>query len=357
MDDAFAQLGMCADAGPLLLLHFLPFLVAPKHAHLLPTEAYGEPLPPAALPAALPTSGPAASVPTASAGGGAGSANASPARAAAPGADAAGETSATVAAAAEGGTSPSDANATAAASAAAAAANAPLPAAAPAAQPPSAEAIASAVAAALPYLTSHRSRLLSALAEEEQSALAPSAATADGAVAADGAGGSNQSPAFGALARDRAAAAPTAVGSAVGAVDDEAEGNADGAAGGPRQLLAVIDSAMLSALLLLPDSGALLRLLQRPHRADLGHGAAALASAGRYAELAALYHSRGRHAEGLQLLRTLSQRPEALSPPPVGAALDLRGLPGVWAAVRCAAVARLLFRVRSTCSRVVFHVP
>ena len=44
--------------------------------------------------------------------------------------------------------------------------------------------------------------------------------------------------------------------------------------------------------------------------------------------------SKGRHSTALSLLHTLSQAPEQLLQPPRGAASELRGLPGVWAAVR-----------------------
>jgi hypothetical protein len=51
----------------------------------------------------------------------------------------------------------------------------------------------------------------------------------------------------------------------------------------------VIDTAILRAMLLQPDSGALLRLLQQTNFVDLEDGEAVLTAAGRYAELAALY--------------------------------------------------------------------
>ncbi|WIA17457.1 hypothetical protein OEZ85_014302 [Tetradesmus obliquus] len=66
-------------------------------------------------------------------------------------------------------------------------------------------------------------------------------------------------------------------------------------------------------------------------------GEAVLTAAGRYAELAALYQYNRRHAQGLALLQQLSQRPEGMLVPPSGAAADLKGLPGVWAAVSGAA--------------------
>lgn len=99
-------------------------------------------------------------------------------------------------------------------------------------------------------------------------------------------------------------------------------------------LLCIIDSAMLSAMLIQPDTGALLRFLQHPNHIDVDHGCSALTNAGRYAELAALHHSCGRHEEGLTLLQTLSQSADTLVPPVSGSAAELRGLPGAWAAVR-----------------------
>lgn len=88
-----------------------------------------------------------------------------------------------------------------------------------------------------------------------------------------------------------------------------------------------------------PDGGAALRLLQQPNHVDLEDGEVVLREAGRYAELAALYKHRGRHAEGLALLQCLSQEPAGLCPAPRGAAADLPGLTGVWAAVRYACTA------------------
>lgn len=50
--------------------------------------------------------------------------------------------------------------------------------------------------------------------------------------------------------------------------------------------------------------------------------------------MSALYLSHGMHDIGLELLRLLSLEPEKLEYPPRGAASDLRGVTGVWAAVR-----------------------
>jgi hypothetical protein len=47
-----------------------------------------------------------------------------------------------------------------------------------------------------------------------------------------------------------------------------------------------------------------------------------------------LPQSKGRHGAALDLLRMLCLSPEELRRPPAGAAAELRGMPGVWAAVR-----------------------
>ena len=60
------------------------------------------------------------------------------------------------------------------------------------------------------------------------------------------------------------------------------------------------------AMLAMDDTGALLRFVQRPNRASLPEGEAALKAAGRYSELVALYQARGRHQQALELLRTLA---------------------------------------------------
>jgi hypothetical protein len=127
----------------------------------------------------------------------------------------------------------------------------------------------------------------------------------------------------------------------------------------------LVDTALLYALLLLPDSGALLKFFERPNCVDFAAGEAALQRAGRYAELVALYRvsgrqvsafffrsaireilysryspaiccsqSRDRHESALDMLQTLSASPEELPSPPQGAAVELKGMPGVWAAVK-----------------------
>ena len=63
----------------------------------------------------------------------------------------------------------------------------------------------------------------------------------------------------------------------------------------------------VQAMLEMADTGALLRFVQRPNAAALGEGGRALASAGRYAELVALYQRRECHAAALDLLHALSQ--------------------------------------------------
>lgn len=88
-------------------------------------------------------------------------------------------------------------------------------------------------------------------------------------------------------------------------------------------------------MLALPDTGALLRFCATPTvAADLQEAKTSLEATGRYSELVALLQQRGRHAEALQLLQLLSCNPERLPVAPSGAAADLQGLPGVWAAVK-----------------------
>ncbi|KAK9844012.1 hypothetical protein WJX81_001849 [Elliptochloris bilobata] len=101
-----------------------------------------------------------------------------------------------------------------------------------------------------------------------------------------------------------------------------------------RQLAEAVDTAILKAMLVMSDTGALLRFVQRPNAASLEEGRAALQAAGRYSELVALYQRRGQHQAALSLLRTLSQAPEELAMAPRGAAAELAGLTGVWAAVK-----------------------
>lgn len=89
------------------------------------------------------------------------------------------------------------------------------------------------------------------------------------------------------------------------------------------------------AMLALPDTGALLRFCATPTvAADLQEAKASLEATGRYSELVALLQQRGRHAEALSLLHLLSSSPQRLQVLPTGAAADLQGLPGVWAAVK-----------------------
>ncbi|GIL77647.1 hypothetical protein Vretifemale_7143 [Volvox reticuliferus] len=102
----------------------------------------------------------------------------------------------------------------------------------------------------------------------------------------------------------------------------------------PRELLVILDTAIVRIMVAMPDSGSLLRFLQMHNYVDLQEGEKALEESGMYAELAALYKFNGCHEKGLELLRKLSQDPGSLSRPARGAAADLPGLPGVWAAVR-----------------------
>ncbi|GIL49841.1 hypothetical protein Vafri_6156 [Volvox africanus] len=102
----------------------------------------------------------------------------------------------------------------------------------------------------------------------------------------------------------------------------------------PQEMLVILDTAIVRIMVAMPDSGSLLRFVQMHNYVDLQEGEQALEESGMYAELAALYKFNGCHEKGLELLRKLSQDPGSLSRPARGAAADLPGLPGVWAAVR-----------------------
>jgi hypothetical protein len=54
----------------------------------------------------------------------------------------------------------------------------------------------------------------------------------------------------------------------------------------------LVDIALVNALLMLPDTGALLRFIQQPNALELEMGKALLTSNGRYSELVALYKVR-----------------------------------------------------------------
>eukprot|EP00803_Ostreobium_quekettii_P007599 evm.model.scf_3833.1 EVM.evm.TU.scf_3833.1 scf_3833:4766-7651(-) len=96
----------------------------------------------------------------------------------------------------------------------------------------------------------------------------------------------------------------------------------------------LVDTAILKGMLVCPDTGALLQFVQQPNFVDMEEGRGALVGCGRYAELAALYQSRGHHSEGLELLRRLSQSPQSFDVEPQGVASGLSGEMGVWAVVR-----------------------
>jgi septal ring factor EnvC (AmiA/AmiB activator) len=121
------------------------------------------------------------------------------------------------------------------------------------------------VGVVVPYLLSHRTRLLASL--EEAAAAAAAAAAA---------GRSKESQQQAALTNGAEAAANSS--SSKSRSKPELE-----------LVAAVIDTAILRAMLLQPDSGALLRLLQQTNFVDVEDGEAVLTAAGRYAELAALY--------------------------------------------------------------------
>ncbi|KAK9866881.1 hypothetical protein WJX84_002836 [Apatococcus fuscideae] len=99
-------------------------------------------------------------------------------------------------------------------------------------------------------------------------------------------------------------------------------------------LSTLVDTAIIKAMLLMDDTGSLLRFVQRPNSVDLAEGCHILRSAGRYSELVALLQQHAQYDQALDLLRNLSQDPSRLEVPPRGAAADLKGLPGVWSAAK-----------------------
>ena len=75
---------------------------------------------------------------------------------------------------------------------------------------------------------------------------------------------------------------------------------------------------LVQAMLVMSDTGALLRFVQRPNTICLDEGSQALRSAGRYSELIALLQGKGLHEAALQLLQALTQTPEELDVAPQG---------------------------------------
>ncbi|PNH02814.1 Vam6/Vps39-like protein, partial [Tetrabaena socialis] len=303
-DEGMAQLALCKSTTALVLLRLFPSLVPPKFQHYLPHEAAGQPLP---------------RVPE-----------------------------------------------------------------------PAGEAYGVGVSQLLPYLLSHRTRAIAALADTE--AVKAAAASAPGCERAGEDCGkrtqqeeeraSSHAQASSSLPSRQPHPAPTAAGggphtskSSNGTGGDPNAGKLGNGAGGgggaapaaaaaaaasaaaggqagcveaapatspaaaapplpPLELLHVLDTAIVRIMVVMPDTGGLLRFVQLPNYVDLREGEQALAESGMYAELAALYKYNGCHDEGLELLHKLSQDPAALPRPARGAAADLPGLPGVWAAVR-----------------------
>ena len=79
--------------------------------------------------------------------------------------------------------------------------------------------------------------------------------------------------------------------------------------------------AALQAMLVLSDTGALLRFVQRPNAVDLDEGSMALRTAGRYSELIALLQNRSLHDSAMELLQTMSLSPDSLEVPAQGESL------------------------------------
>lgn len=85
---------------------------------------------------------------------------------------------------------------------------------------------------------------------------------------------------------------------------------------GPADLLNTL--VVIQAMLLMDDTGSLLRFVQRPNSVDLAEGCHILRSAGRYSELVALLQQHSQYDQALDLLRNLSQDPSRLEVPPRG---------------------------------------
>eukprot|EP00210_Caulerpa_lentillifera_P001355 g1303.t1 len=98
-------------------------------------------------------------------------------------------------------------------------------------------------------------------------------------------------------------------------------------------LSVLVDTAIMKAMLVVPDSGALLQFVRGHNSIDLVEGENSLTQAGKYLELAYLFQSHGNHEVGMEILRKLSLEPEKLEVLPTGASSNLQGLTGVWAAV------------------------
>lgn len=168
-------------------------------------------------------------------------------------------------------------------------------------EPLAGDAYPHAVSLLLPYLLSHRSRLIASgllpppplgrpppPPPPQQSQKATTAALLQEAAAneegEENGGGAIVDAARGADAAAARQSPPAAAAAATTAV--------------------VLDTAIVGAMLVLPDSGALLRFVQQPNFVDLESGRQLLAAAGRYAELAALCQVR--RAPHAQLLACLS---------------------------------------------------
>ena len=86
--------------------------------------------------------------------------------------------------------------------------------------------------------------------------------------------------------------------------------------------LRIVDTATVRALLSAPagsaSGDALMRLLLLPNAVDVDIGERCLTQAGRHAELVALYRSRGRHTEALNLLGRLGRAAAAAASTPAG---------------------------------------
>lgn len=99
----------------------------------------------------------------------------------------------------------------------------------------------------------------------------------------------------------------------------------------------MIDTAILNCLLIMSDNttGSVLQFLQRrDNNVDYESSRVALQRKGLYSELLQLYNIQGHHSTAMELIKKLSLDPEKVIPRPAGTSAELRGQPGVWAAVK-----------------------
>ncbi|KAI8104399.1 hypothetical protein M9434_002957 [Picochlorum sp. BPE23] len=82
-------------------------------------------------------------------------------------------------------------------------------------------------------------------------------------------------------------------------------------------------------------TGSVLQFLQRrDNNVDYESSRVALQKRGLYSELLQLYNIQGHHSTAMELIKKLSLDPEKVIPRPAGTSAELKGQPGAWAAVK-----------------------